>query len=46
MANRGYRSNIDNLSENSMEMRVETTYEGNPFDVIMTFTKVSEDFSL
>jgi len=45
-ANRGYRSNIDNLSESSMEMRVATTYEGNPFDVVMTFTKVSEDFAL
>lgn len=45
-ANRGYRSNIDSLTENTMEMRVATTYEGNPFDVVMTFTKVSEDFAL
>lgn len=45
-ANRGYRSKISNLTENSMEMRVSTTYEGNPFDVVMTFTKVSEDFAL
>lgn len=45
-ANRGYRSSIDNLSENSMEMRVATTYDGNPFDVVMTFAKVSEDFAL
>lgn len=45
-ANRGYRSDIDILTENTMEMRIETTYEGNPFDVIMTFTKVSEDFAL
>ncbi|MDH3321560.1 MAG: lipocalin family protein [Flavobacteriaceae bacterium] len=45
-ANRGYRSDIVNLSENSMEMRIATTYEGNPFDVMMTFTKVSEDFAL
>jgi len=45
-ANRGYRSDIDHLDANSMEMRVATTYEGNPFDVIMTFNKVSEDFAL
>lgn len=45
-ANRGYRSKISNLTENSMEMRVSTTYEGNPFDVVMTFSKVSEDFAL
>ena len=45
-ANRGYRSNIDQLDANSMTMRVATIYEGNPFDVVMTFTKVSEDFAL
>ena len=45
-ANRGYRSNIDHLDANNMEMRVATTYEGNPFDVVMTFSKVSEDFAL
>ncbi|MEN8187231.1 MAG: hypothetical protein ABFR05_08900 [Bacteroidota bacterium] len=45
-ANRGYRSNIDQLDDNSMTMRVATTYEGNPFDVVMTFNKVSEDISL
>jgi len=45
-ANRGYRSKIDNLTADSMEMRIATTYKGNPFDVIMTFNKVSEDFAL
>ena len=45
-ANRGYRSNIDELSEGTMVMRVATTYEGNPFDVIMTFSKVSDDITL
>lgn len=45
-ANRGYRSDIDNLTENSMQMRVKVTYEGQPFDVVMTFNKVSEDFAL
>ncbi|RLD86459.1 MAG: hypothetical protein DRJ07_00715 [Bacteroidetes bacterium] len=45
-ANRGYRSNIDQLDANQMVMRVATTYEGNPFDVVMTFSKVSEDFAL
>lgn len=45
-ANRGYRSTIDSLEENTMTMRVQTTYEGNEFDVVLTYTKVSEDFSL
>jgi len=29
-----------------MVTRTATTYEGNPFDVIMTYTKVSEDITL
>ncbi len=45
-ANTGYRSNIDELTPNSMIMRVASTYEGNPFDVLLTYTKVSEDITL
>ena len=45
-ANRGYRSKIDELNENTMIMRVATTYDGNPFDVVMTYTKVSDNFAL
>ncbi|MEN8125150.1 MAG: hypothetical protein ABFR32_08460 [Bacteroidota bacterium] len=45
-ANTGYRSNIDQLYENTMVMRVATTYEGNPFDVVMTFNKTSDDITL
>ena len=45
-ANRGYRSDIDNLTVSSMQMRVKVSYEGQPFDVVMTFNKVSEDFAL
>jgi hypothetical protein len=45
-ANRGYRSTIESLEANSMIMRVKTTYEGNDFDVELTFNKVSEDFAL
>lgn len=45
-ANRGYRSNIDELNESTMIMRVATTYEGNPFDVVMTFSKTSDDITL
>jgi len=45
-ANRGYRSKIDQLDTNHMVMRVATTYQGNPFDVVLTFSKVSEDFAL
>lgn len=45
-ANRGYRSVIESLEENTMAMRVQTTYEGQEFDVVLSFTKVSEDFAL
>jgi len=45
-ANRGYQVNLENLDADSMEMRIATTYEGNPFDVVMTFSKVSGDISL
>jgi hypothetical protein len=45
-ANRGYRCTIDNLEPNAMEMRVQVTYDGKPFDVVMNFAKVSEDFAL
>ena len=45
-ANRGYRSKIDSLEENSMIMRVATTVDGKEFDLILTFTKVSEDFAI
>ena len=45
-ANRGYIINIEQLNENGFEMRTPTTYEGNPFDVVMTFSKVSEEVSL
>lgn len=45
-ANRGYRSNIDSLEENTMTMRVETTHEGKEFDVVLTFTKISGDYAI
>ncbi len=45
-ANRGYRVNIENLDEAHMEMRIATIYEGNPFDVVMTFSKVSDNVKL
>ena len=45
-ANRGYRSTLDSLEESTMSMRVQSTYEGNEFDVVLTFTKISEDFTL
>ena len=45
-ANRGYSSVIETLEENAMTMRVVTSNEGKEFDVILTFTKVSEDFTI
>jgi hypothetical protein len=44
--NRGYRATIDDLNESVMVLRVATTYQGNPFDVVMTFTKTSDDITL
>ena len=37
---------IDTLEESTMIMRVASTYDGKPFDVVLSFNKVSEDFSL
>ena len=45
-ANRGYRSTIVNLQPSTMIMKVNSSYDGKPFDVEMTFAKVSEDFAL
>ncbi len=45
-ANRGYRARIDDLNATQMIMRVGVTYEGNPFDVVMTFSKKSDDITL
>jgi hypothetical protein len=45
-ANRGYRATIDDLNESMMVMRVATTYQGNPFDVLLTLTKTSDDITL
>lgn len=45
-ANRGFRCNIDEINAEKMVMRVATEYKGNPFDVVLTYNKISEDFSL
>lgn len=45
-ANRGYSSNVDSLEENAMTMRVVASAEGKEFDVILTFTRISHDFSI
>ncbi len=45
-ANRGYRARIDDLNNTQMTMRVAVTYEGNPFDVVMTFNKTSDNITL
>jgi hypothetical protein len=45
-ANRGYRANIEHFADGMMEMHVATTYEGNPFVVVMTFSIISDDITL
>jgi hypothetical protein len=45
-ANRGYRSKIEQIEDSKMVMRVKTVNEGNSFDVIINFTKVSEDIDI
>jgi hypothetical protein len=43
---RGYRATIDALTPTSMILRVPSSYQGNPFDVLMSFSKVSDDITL
>lgn len=45
-AKSGHRANIDSLDGSSLVMRVPTTYQGNPFDVVMTFSKISDNVML
>lgn len=45
-ANRGYRSSIETLEENNMTMRVVTSHQGKEFNVVLSFTKTSEDFAI
>ncbi|MCO4822041.1 MAG: lipocalin family protein [Flavobacteriaceae bacterium] len=45
-SNSGYRSKIETLTETEMSMRVSVTHKGNPFDVVMTFSKTSDDITL
>ncbi len=45
-ANRGYRAKIEHLADGMMEMHVATTYEGNPFVVVLTLTSISDNVSL
>jgi hypothetical protein len=42
----GYRTSIEGLTASSFELRVNTSYEGKAFDVVMSLTKVSDEFSL
>ncbi len=44
--NRGYRSKIEQFDTNSMIMRIATTFEGNSFEIAMTFNKTSEEINL
>jgi hypothetical protein len=42
----GYRSKITNLSASEMETRVKTTHQGQNFDVVLSFKKISDDINL
>lgn len=42
----GYRTQLNLIDESSMTLTVPTTHDGNPFNVIMTFNKISDDFTL
>lgn len=44
--NRGYRSGISQLSSNTMKMNVIANVNGKPFEVEMTFNKISEEINL
>lgn len=42
----GYRAKIDVLTATNMVLRVNSTSQGSPFDVVLTMDKVSEDYTL
>ena len=42
----GYRTSIEGLTQSNFELRVNSSYEGKAFDVVMSLAKVSEAFSL
>ncbi|QDO94986.1 hypothetical protein FNB79_13740 [Formosa sediminum] len=42
----GYRATIQEISDNMMILKVPSEYEGNAFDVIMTFNKTSDSIEL
>ncbi|MDW5288436.1 lipocalin family protein [Formosa sp. PL04] len=42
----GYVATIQEISDNIMVIKVPSEYEGNPFDVIMTFNKTSDSIDL
>ncbi len=42
----GYRASIQEISDNMMIIKVPSEYQGNPFDVIMTFNKTSDSIEL
>lgn len=42
----GYRTSIEGLTDTNFELRVNSSYEGRAFDVVMSLAKVSEEFSL
>lgn len=42
----GYRMQINSLSSTAMETSIKTNYQGQDFDVVLTFQKTSDDFTL
>ncbi|WP_084817487.1 lipocalin family protein [Formosa agariphila] len=42
----GYRGTIQEISDNMMVLKVPSEYEGNPFDVILTYNKTSDSIEM
>ncbi len=42
----GYRMRISNLTPSTMETRVKTSSQGHPFDIVLTFDKISDTITL
>ncbi len=42
----GYRAKIDVLTSTNMVLRVQSNYQGSPFDIVLTMDKTSEDYTL
>jgi len=44
--NRGYRMKVKSLNQATMKIELDVEYQGSPFSVVMSFTKISDNVML